>query len=157
MLRLPTSLLMLAALLLPAAGRVAVAQEAVDPVISKLDDEIATFLQSVAEKDEKRAFDRLLLGSQLHEQTSAVEQMLEKVGQFERSYGKHQESERISQKRVGKDLVLLTYLYKCKDFPVVWHFKFYRDYNRATLMNDSNNWVVIGVRFDTELDALAGQ
>ena len=81
--------------------------------------------------------------------------MVAKAEQIERSYGKHQETERISAKRVGKDLVVLKYLFKCKDFPVVWHFTYYRDFSRTALASDVNNWVVIGVRFNTELESLA--
>ena len=148
-------LLSLAALALAATASSAVAQEALDPVISKLDQEVSSFLESISKYDEERAFDHLLIGSKLREQTDAVQQMVAKAEQIERSYGKHQETERISAKRVGKDLVVLKYLFKCKDFPVVWYFTYYRDFSRAALASDVNNWIVIGVRFNTELESLA--
>ena len=137
------------------AGHPARAQEPLDPVISKLDDEVEEFLEEVAKGNEELAFEHLLLGSRLHTQTEAIKQMVTRAEQLERTYGQFQEVEQISSKRVGRDLVLLKYLFKCKDFPVVWYFTYYRDFNSRSLMSDVNTWIVISVKFDTELEELA--
>lgn len=56
-------------------------------------------------------------------------------------------------KSVGKDVVLLKYLYKCEKFPVVWYVAYYRDFTRAVTASD-DRWVVISIRFDTQVEAL---
>ena len=148
--------LVLSAALLPSLSlSPASAQEALNPAISKLDDEVTAFLQVIAGNEPRRAFSQLLSGSQLNTRTEAVEQMVRQIEQLERTYGAFRESERISRKQVGKDLVLLKYLYKCKYFPVVWYFTYYREPSSRSQMGDANPWVVISVKFDTQFEALA--
>ena len=144
-----------AALLAGLSWSPAAAQDALNPAISKLDDEVITFLEAVAGNEPRRAFKQLLSGSQLQTQTEAVEQMVSRAEEIERLYGKFQEAERVSRKQVGKDLVLLRYLYKCKNFPVVWYFTYYREPSSRSQMSDVNPWIVISVKFDTQLEALA--
>lgn len=148
--------LVLSAALLPGLSwSPASAQDALNPAISKLDVEVTAFLDVVASNEPRRALKQLLSGSQLSTQTEAVEQMADRAEQLERLYGAFQESERISRKQVGKDLVLLKYLYKCKNFPVVWYFTYYREPSSRAQMGDVNPWIVISVKFDTQFEALA--
>ena len=57
--------------------------------------------------------------------------------------------------RAGNEsLILMKYLYKCEDFPVVFYFTFYRKPERGDLPAEKNDWRVIIVRFDTELELL---
>jgi hypothetical protein len=148
------SLLVSAALVVPAAS--ALAQEdaaSSDPVVVKLDERATRFLESVAEGNENAAFADLLAGSELREQSSAVRDLVDRSKEIRDRYGRHRESEQLSAKRVGKDLVLLKYLYKCEKFPVVWYIAFYRDF-RAQAATPDDQWVVISVRFDTEIERL---
>ena len=131
------------------------AQDALNPAISKLDDEVSSFLESVARDDPRRAFKQLLAGSQLISQKEAVEQMVSRAEEIKRLYGPFQEAERVSRKQIGKDVVLLKYLYKCKYRPVVWYVTYYREPSSRTQMSDINPWVVLSLKFDTEVEALA--
>lgn len=147
------ALLILSTLVL---ARRAVAQDDPDvtgPVVAKLEDRVTRFLGAVSTGNESDAFKDLLLGSQLLEQTEAIQTLVDNSKLIKGRYGPFQESERIGAKRVGTDLILIKYLFKCEKFPVIWHFAFYRDFRRTSTATD-NEWVVISVRFDTELDRL---
>lgn len=67
---------------------------------------------------------------------------------LKKKYGRYVEHELIKETPVGNDLVIMQYLYKCEDHPIVWYFTFYRT------TKSSQNWFVIDVRFDTNLAVL---
>ena len=48
----------------------------------------------------------------------------------------------------------MRYLYKCENFPVVWHFTFYRTPGAGDARAKGAAWRVVAVRFDTELEQL---
>ena len=149
------STLPLIAILL-AAPRLAHAQDEPaldDPVVAKLHERVKRFLSGVAGGTESDAFADLLLGSQLAQQETAVRALVDRSKEIAQRYGAHRESEQIGAKRIGKDLVLLKYLFKCEKFPVIWYIAFYRDFNRKANAGD-DNWVVVAVRFDTQIEAL---
>lgn len=98
----------------------------------------------------KAAFDELLAGSPL-EKSEDVKKLVDEVRKFDEKYGDFLEAEQISAKRVGKDLVLIKYLYKGQKFPVVWHFAFYRAPNKSIA---ARSWGIISVRFDTRVELL---
>jgi len=101
------------------------------------------------------AYGDLLVGSPLSKETKAVDALVQQTARIKQLYGEYRAFERVSQKRVGTDLVLLKYLYKCENFPIVWHFAFYRTPSRADLKTETGDgWRVIMVRFDTELELL---
>ena len=136
-------------------GRLAIAQEPSDPEIDKLNARVSQFLEGVSLGTTKTAYEQLLAASPLLKQTEAVEELVRKTDQLKDRYGKYLEFEPIASRRVGKDLVLLRYLYKCEDFPVVFYFTFYRT-PRSDIPTEKNaTWRVIIVRFDTELELLA--
>ena len=123
-----------------------------DRDLVSLDDKIKQFLTDVATGKTQVAFAALLEGSRLADQEKPLAALIERTKELETKYGKYVASEQIASKRIGKDLVLLKYLYKCEHFPVVWHFVYYRTSNEAVPENGS--WRVIAVRFDTELERL---
>jgi hypothetical protein len=147
--------LLLASVFLGGAPSAAAEDESAftDPVVAKLNDRVLRFLNEIAERRETDAFRDLLSGSQLAEQTAAVKTLVDRSKELAERYGAYRESEAVGGKRVGKDLVLLKYLYKCEKFPVVWRIAYYRDASRTTA-NSDDAWVVISVRFDTQLDQL---
>lgn len=100
--------------------------------------------------DAKQAFDELLVDGPL-EGREEVAKMIERVKRLDETYGKFLESEQIDAKPIGKDLVLLKYLYKAEKYPVVWYFTYYRP---PMLNGQPSDWVVISLRFDTRLDLL---
>jgi hypothetical protein len=89
----------------------------------------------------------------LAEQEAAVRALVDKSKEIVARYGAHRESERLSVRRVGKDLVLMKYLFKCERFPVIWYFAFYREQGRPA-NGGENDWRVISVRFDTQIEPL---
>jgi len=129
-----------------------------DVVITALDSRAGRFLEAVSLGDTERAYADLLAGGRLSQQKEAVATLVEKTSQLRTLYGKYQSFERIATERVGKDLVLMTFLYKSADFPVVWHFAFY--HGAATTsesLPQTDGWRAIEVRFDTNLEALGQQ
>lgn len=143
-------------LLLFAGGRISPAQEPPaepDTELGKLDARINLFLEGVSGDDVQTAYEELLAGSQLLKQ-KALKELIDQTTELKK-YGKCHGFEQIAVKSIGKDLVLLKYLYKCEDFPVVWYFSFYRTpAAAATPPSEMGPWRVVTVRFDTELELL---
>lgn len=151
--RVATCLLTL--LVFHVGGRISPAQEPpTEPgaVTQKLDARINLFLEGVSGDDAQSAYDELLKDSRLLQQ-KALKGLIEKTGELKK-YGKCLGFEQIAVKPIGKDLVLMKYLYKCEDFPVVWYLSFYRTPAAAGAAPTNDTWRVITVRFDTELELL---
>jgi hypothetical protein len=146
----------LALALLPALAGPSRAQDAAPEaaLADALHARATRFLEGVSLGQVETAFDELLANSPLTRQTDAVKQLVASTQTIESHFGKFHGFERIDARQVGQDLVLMKYLYKCEDYPVVWYFTFYRDFQRSENGADNTNWRVIGVRFDTDLELL---
>ncbi len=124
-----------------------------DPELVELYTNIDLFFRNLTDSEftSDIAFRKLLTGSQLALDKNAdkVKRLAERIKQFDEQYGKYVAHERIAVKRIGRDLVLMKYLYKAEHYPVVWHFTFYRP-----RPNEKSNWVVIAVKFDTNIQLL---
>jgi len=130
-------------------------EQPADPVVIKLDQRVMRFLDAVPTADADEAFDSLLAGSPLLQQADAVETLAKTSTEAMTRYGAYHGSDQLSAKRIGKDLVLMKYLLKCEQFPLVWYFVFYRDFSRqsnTSVIDDP--WTVISVRFDTQVEDL---
>ncbi len=136
-------------------GRGSIAQEPSDADVDKVQARVAQFLDGVSLGATKTSYEQLLAGSPLLKRTEAVEKLVEETDRLKDTYGAYVEFEPIAARRVGRDLILLRYLYKCEDFPVVFYFTFYRTPQGDMPAEESGNWRVIIVRFDTELELLA--
>ncbi len=123
-----------------------------DVVLSALDANVKRFLDAVASGDTDGALRDLLTDSNLSEQSEGVRALAAKAASLESKYGAFRGLERIDAKRVATDLVVMKYLYKCERFPVVWYFTYYRSFSGPT---NNDHWVIVTVRFDTELELLA--
>lgn len=134
----------------------AAGEEKPEPAVELLDGKIKQFLETVAGGEAQTAYQKLLAGSQLAKQTDAVKGLVEKTRELKARYGEYRSFERVAAKRIGSDLVILKYLYKCEHYPVVWYFTFYRTPQRSESASTSSGaWLVVIVRFDTELEKLA--
>jgi hypothetical protein len=146
----------LALLLLTAAGT-AIAQEerSNDPELAVLEENVETFLQKVFhdDVDAQRALVELLRGSPLLKQTEAVGNLEKKTRDIPTLYGEMREAEWISTRRIGKSVVLVRYLANCENYPVVWHVTYYRS-KRDDSPRNNDNWVVISLRYDTNVEQL---
>lgn len=125
-----------------------------DSVLSVLDARVAQFLEGVSLGQSHSAFADLLSGSQLLKQTDSLKELVARTNDLETKYGKYRAFEQVSAKRVGSDLVLMRYLYKCENFPVVWRFTFYRTPSSGETRTKNGAWRVVAVRFDTDLEQL---
>ena len=141
--------------ILPVTGRHALVHGApaeLDETIKDLDAKVADFLEGVSGGPAQNAYTELLAGSELLKQTEALAELVKQTGELDGKYGRYKGFERIAAKRVGKDLVLMRYLYKCENFPVVWYFAFYRTGSEG--LGESGDWRAVIVRFDTNLELL---
>ena len=148
---------LLAALLVGAAlvGLATISRSQDDAKIEPIKRRVNDFFRQLAkEKDPEIAFDRLLEGGPL-ERHPRIKVLVEKVTNFDSKYGVFSAAVPIAERTVGPDqqVVLLKYLYEAQEYPVVWHFTFYRQ--PASRLGDTRKWVAVGVRFDTDLEALA--
>jgi len=125
-----------------------------DEVVALLDGESTQFLEGISRNEMDSAYADLLEGSELTRRTEEIQKLIARTREIETKYGKYRSFERIDAKRIGNDLVLLKYLYKCNSFPVIWYFTYYRDFKRGDASTSNNNWVVIAVRFDNRLASL---
>lgn len=128
------------------------AEEKPDPVIEALHGRVGQFFQAVALTTPQAAYQELLAGSPLLKQTEALAALVEQTGKLKDRCGEYRGLERLSAKHLGTDLVVMVYLYKCENYPVLWRFVFYRTPARAETPPGNTPWLVISVRFDTELD-----
>lgn len=135
------------------AGVDAAAQESLDPAVETLGAKVSQFLDAVGRGSTQAAFKDLLEGSPLARRSEAVTALVEQASKLKDRFGEYRASERIMAKRIGSDVVLMRYFYKCDDFPVVWYFTFYRSPTRGEA-DPGTGWRVITVRFDTELEIL---
>ena len=124
-----------------------------DPLIDSLDFKVTQFFDAVILKEVESGLNDLLAGSQLLKQKEQISTLISKTHDLEKRFGTFKNYERVGARRVGQDLVLLRYLYKCEQFPVVWYVTYYRDFNRGD-PDDADNWRVIAIRFDTDLEVL---
>jgi hypothetical protein len=115
---------------------------------------VTTFFEALGGKAPAldKALAELMADGPLAARKTAVESLLAETRKLETRYGKYRAAERIEAKRIGTDVMVLKYLTKCDNFPVVWHFTFYRD-QRPTAAAAA--WNVIAVRFDTDVELLA--
>ena len=127
-----------------------IAQENVD--VELLQTRVEKFFENLNDEniDRERAFNDLLAEGPLRAREE-VKQLIVKIDDFEKAYGQYVESEPVREKQIGKDLVLLRYLYKMEKYPIVWYFTYYRP---PSASGEENEWVVIAVRFDTRLELL---
>lgn len=97
------------------------------------------------------AFADLLDGGPLDGRTEQVNAFVESYKKLEASYGRFLVAKQVHVKRIGDDLIFLTFLYECEQFPVVWRFTFYRP-PLDTL--ERPDWFVVRLSFDTKLEQL---
>jgi hypothetical protein len=125
-----------------------------EPDLEALTDRVRDFLQDVAAGQIKPAYQTLLAGGPLEARVEDIARLVEETGRLEKERGKFWELEPLSNERIGNDVVISRFLYKCERYPVVWHVTFYRTF-KAGSASAAPTWTVIGVRFDGDLEPLA--
>ncbi|MGL4595871.1 MAG: hypothetical protein ACRCUY_14205 [Thermoguttaceae bacterium] len=61
----------------------------------------------------------------------------------------------IDDRLIGSDLIILRFIVKHEFHPVIWTITFYRKPVSTPTTSNQNQWRVIGLRFDTNLDILS--
>ena len=80
-----------------------------------------------------------------------IKTLAEKIDGISAQFGSYVAFEPIGVKRVGRDLVILRYLYKCQNYPLVWYFVFYRP-TPSESETAGKNWRVIHLYYDSQLN-----
>lgn len=151
---------MMSALLLGHPSAVAQEPQVLDAAPDELGRRVERFLRDLAASTgeaerTQEIFDELLEGSMLQQQESLVGPLAEQARRLEQVYGECRDFEQVGTARLGKDVVTLTYLYKCEQFPVVWNVTFYRKPYDSTTMGDVERWVVVALAWHTDIQSLA--
>ena len=128
----------------------------------QLDRRVESFFRDLEQStvQSNTAFEELFRDGSTSSRTTseAVENMSKKFAELNSSeIGRLHSAEKIGTKTVGKDVILLKYLSKHDNAPVVWTFTFYRPprIGSPSMTSMSNtNWSVILVRFDTNLEGI---
>lgn len=126
------------------------------PLIETLEAQASQFFESISLGEVDRAYDELLARSPLRKQEEAIRTLKERTRQIKARFGEYRTFEQVGARAVGDDVMVLTYLYKCEQFPVVWHITYYyRPTDARDPLATPGSWQVISIRFDTEIEALA--
>jgi hypothetical protein len=126
----------------------------VDDTVQMLEQNVEDFLERI-EFDVRAALDDLLEGSPLSSQTDAVTTLENKTRGISGQYGQIQGFERASSRRLGSRVVLVRYLLNCENYPLVWYVTYYQAPKRGEQSRNGENWVVVSLRFDTNVELLA--
>lgn len=119
--------------------------------LTTLHERVDDFLGSLGDlSTARRAVEQIVEQGPLERQSNTTK-LIEQVEQFSSRYGIYLSSERVAARLVGRDLVMLTYLYKTDQFPVIWRFTFYRPPTRTV---EPSTWRIVSISFDTNYQLL---
>lgn len=126
-----------------------------DAVLTSLGDRVSLFFESLARDQTSEAFGELLVASTLAGREDDLKQLVAQTAELAAKYGRYRGAEQIGARRVGQDLVLLRYLSKYEQCPVVWTFVFYRPPPiPGTTPPEPDPWRIVSVQFHTEWERL---
>ncbi len=96
------------------------------PAITAARGRLGSFFEGLIEGRTSDAYKDLLAGGPLArtDRQSQREQLVKKTTELETTYGRPMAYEALTLKKIGTDVVVCKYLYKCENFPVVWHIVF---------------------------------
>ncbi len=129
--------------------------EPADAEIQRLNSQVEQFFSLLSDGRQDEAFEDLLANSQALSRSPSIAELKRAAQELERRFGRYRGSEQVEARRVGKDVIVLKYLYKCDAFPVVWYFTFYRTAVLDEMPAPAVSWTLITVRFDTQVESLA--
>ena len=164
---------MLLVLVLPSIPAIPVGAQGtstpIDPA-RDFDERIQSFFDQLKTGNTTVAFDNILLESPLGA-TTASGQISDMRARFEETkknlFGEILSFERYGSKRIGEDIIVVRYILKCENYPMIWTFTFYRKPvsqtsltsgslgSGTTSVTNTNRWNLIEMRFDSNLDLLS--
>ena len=86
------------------------------------------------------------------EKEKIIASLANSIQEIYRRFGAYLSFEPIGVKSIGRDLVVLRYLYKCQDYPVVWYFTFYRPTSGVTGTASPRSLSLIHFYYDSNLN-----
>ena len=118
-----------------------------------LDIRIGSFFETLKRGNLPSAFEELLLQSPLGSASagSQISELQNQVGELRKDFGDILNWEKYEAKWIGDDVVVLRYILKYEQYPVLWSFAFYRTPASAPSMTMTNPWVLVALHFDTDL------
>jgi hypothetical protein len=118
-----------------------------------LDIRIGSFFETLKRGKSPSAFEELLLHSPLGSASagSQIAELQNQVDELRKDFGDILNWEESETKRMGKDVVVVQYILKYEQCPVLWSFVFYRAPTSAPSMTMTNPWILVELRFDTNI------
>ena len=115
---------------------------------------IGNFFENVSDPNQgpRKAFDELTKNTTLGDNESLLAGLSDNLKLVAANFGPYIAYEPVGAKALGSDLIEFRYLYKCQNHPIVWRFTYYRPRPNAADPT-SVPWTLIGVRFDSNLNA----
>ncbi|MDO5582250.1 MAG: hypothetical protein Q4G69_14070 [Planctomycetia bacterium] len=122
--------------------------------LSSLHGTIRIFFENLSDpnKGAKKALEEILKNSPISSDEKLLDDLASRVKDINTRFGAYLSFEEIGSKSIGSDLVVIRYLYKCQNYPVVWYFTFYRPIVKTGDTALSRRWMLIGFRYDSNLD-----
>jgi hypothetical protein len=119
--------------------------------VSTLERRVESFFKNLtANSGPEQAFKDLLTGGPLQGRDQGIKDAIDQAKKLPQLYGEFVGFEKVRHGSVGEDVCVMTFLYKGKQYPVAWHFTFYR----TPTPFDKGSWACIGVRFDSKVEEL---
>lgn len=125
-----------------------------DSDLSSLHGTIRIFFENLSDpnKGAKKALEEILKNSPISSDEKLLDDLASRIKDINTRFGAYLSFEEIGSKSIGSDLVVIRYLYKCQNYPVVWYFTFYRPIVKTGDTTLSRRWMLIGFRYDSNLD-----
>jgi hypothetical protein len=117
-----------------------------------LDARIHEFLTSLRRGNHTSALDELLQPPSPYSSPNAESQVTDLRKEVEKAgkqFGAILNWERYEAKQIGSDIILVRYILKYEQHPVMWTFLFYRKPSSTLSMTSPSTWVLIQLYFDT--------
>lgn len=115
---------------------------------------IGNFFENLSDPNQgpRKALDELTKNTTLADNEKLITGLADNLKLIAANFGAYVAYEPVGVKAIGSDLIEFRYLYKCQNHPVVWRFVYYRPRPNA-VDPTSVPWTLIGVRFDSNIDA----
>ena len=117
----------------------------------ELDERIQTFFQLLRNNNSMAAFDGLLIQSPLSAPAALpqLNELRSKTEEAKNQFGEILNWERFDTKSIGLDVVVIRYILKYDQYPVIWTFAFYRKPSESII--NTNRWVLVELQFAPNL------
>lgn len=143
-------------LLTAASARAQETARSDDAEARSLEENVEDFLKELRFGNVRDGLTSLLKNSPLTTQKEALVAIEQKLSDIPSQYGEVRDFERISVSRIGKQhVVLLRYLINCEAYPLAFQVVYYRAFKRGETPRAGEDWVVVSLRCDANVELLA--